>query len=96
MSAVPMSESNHVEMTKKGAKKQATCPSCREKGTLVERRHAGRFIVGLVVTIICGLLAVPTLGVSAIFMIWGVMQMLKIPTCTRCGWHERLTNSTRR
>ena len=94
MSAAPMSEGRGEVTTV--SKKQARCPSCHKKDTIVARRHAGRFIVGLLVTIVCGLLAVPTLGVSAIFMIWGVMQMLKIPTCTTCGWHERLSDSNRR
>ena len=96
MSAATVSEQGGGVTVAKRAVKHKVCPSCRAEETVVERRHAGRFVVGLIVTILCGLLAVPTLGVSAIFMIWGVMQMVKIPTCTACGWHERLSDSNRR
>lgn len=63
------------------------CPSCGEQ-SLKEKLHPGRVLVGVVVTVVCGLLAVPTLGISLIFMLWGVMFMVKRPTCTSCGWRK--------
>ncbi len=63
------------------------CPSCKEM-TVEERLHPGRVLIGLVVTIVCGFLAVPTLGVSLIFMMWAIMYMIKRPTCTACGWKK--------
>lgn len=67
--------------------KHKVCPDCGAQA-LVHKRHFWRVLVGLFVTLICGLLAVPTLGVSVVFMIWGVMQTLKVDTCKECGWSE--------
>jgi hypothetical protein len=33
-----------------------------------------------------GLIAVPTLGVSLIFMLWGVFLIKERPICQECGW----------
>lgn len=70
------------------------CPSCGSHD--VEHKNTpARIISGVLITLICGLLAVPTLGVSAIFMIWGIMLAIKRPTCNACGWRKG-QNSPRR
>ena len=41
---------------------------------------------GVMIVLAMGLIAVPTLGVSLIFMLWGVFLIKERPICQECGW----------
>lgn len=64
------------------------CPECGSD-RLARGRSLFRALGGFAIVIICGLLALPTLGVSLIFMIWGVFLILERTTCRDCGWSKR-------
>jgi hypothetical protein len=40
----------------------------------------------VMIVLTMGLIAVPTLGVSLIFMLWGVFLIKERPICQECGW----------
>ena len=59
------------------------CPVCQTP--MVLKRQPLHTLLGVVIVVICGLLAVPTLGVSLIFMLWGIFLLEARPQCPSCG-----------
>lgn len=45
-----------------------------------------KVVAGVLITLLCTALALPTLGVSVVPMIWGIFLILKRPRCQDCGW----------
>ncbi|MEC9396930.1 MAG: hypothetical protein VYE40_17380 [Myxococcota bacterium] len=61
------------------------CPEC-SSSRIVVKRSWPRVFAGVMIVLAMGLIAVPTLGVSLIFMLWGVFLIKERPICQECGW----------
>ena len=60
-------------------------PECSSTDVVI-RRSWPRVFAGIFIVLAMGLIAVPTLGVSLIFMLWGVFLIKERPICQDCGW----------
>lgn len=63
------------------------CPECG--GQDLKRGRAWlRALGGFVIVILGCLFAIPTLGLSLVFTLWGVFLIIERTTCRECGWQS--------
>lgn len=69
---------NQIKIPKK-------CAQCGSEQVRLKRSWP-KVAAGVLIVLVSCALAIPTLGVSLIFMIWGIFLVRQNPTCAECGW----------